>query len=88
MMDRMHTLCWDCRKACGGCSWSSYPDYEPVAGWTAIGTKIRMNSNVYAQSYIVIACPEFDRDGYDGGARRVIGKTDAWAAAAARRKDG
>lgn len=73
MADRLHTLCWDCRKACGGCSWSE--EHLPVPGWTALETKIRMKADVFEPSFIVIACPEFDRDGIDGGAKRFQAQT-------------
>ena len=68
---KQYTVCWDCRKACGGCSWSNHWDHTPVPGWTAVETKVRMNNDVYAQSYIVLECPEFDRDGFGGGLHRV-----------------
>lgn len=58
----LQTLCWDCRKACGGCCWSKYDQRVPVPGWEAIPTKVRMNNHTYADSYIVTACPEFERD--------------------------
>lgn len=83
-MDRMHTLCWDCRKACGECSWSRCLECSPVPGWTAIETKLRLNTDVYIQSYIVIACPEFERDGFGGGTKRT--SMGGWAEAAVRRK--
>ena len=62
-----YTLCWDCANACGSCPWSSHPS-RPVAGWTAIPTKIRLRgpNNKYGEdfdsSFIVLACPLFKRD--------------------------
>ena len=62
------TLCWDCERACGGCSWTEWDRdtdqirYEPVPGWTAIPTVLPSN-NTFSQdhpsnrSYKVIACP-------------------------------
>ena len=85
-MDRTFTLCWDCRKACGGCSWSNYDERRPVPGWTAVETKIRMKTDVFEPSCIVIACPEFERDGIGGGAYRPGGEKSGWKAAALRRK--
>ena len=60
--ERSQTLCWRCNKACGYCSWSEHKNHTPVPGWTAIQTNLRMNGGVYAESYIVIACPEFEED--------------------------
>lgn len=81
-----HTLCWDCARACGGCSWSNHWEHRPVAGWTAVETRVRMNNNEYEPSYIVIACPEFDRDGINGGVNRPWKETSPWKDAALRRK--
>lgn len=54
------TLCWECDKACGRCSWSK--DFTPVEGWKAIPTKIRKRDNNYGymDSFIVLECPEFE----------------------------
>ena len=44
------TLCWDCERACGQCSWSERdPEtdqirYEPVPGWTAVPTVLPSNN--------------------------------------------
>lgn len=46
------SLCWHCRNALGGCSWSMR--FEPVEGWDAKHTK-RYNS------YKVYSCPQFVR---------------------------
>lgn len=46
------TLCWDCKKACGGCCWSA--KLIPVKGWQAMETQKAEYS-----SYLVMACPEF-----------------------------
>jgi len=54
------TLCWDCKNACCGCSWSI--KFEPVAGWIATATEIlggRDNDEVIS-SYHVIKCPMFE----------------------------
>lgn len=59
-------LCWDCNKACGGCSWSR--DFTPVHGWKAEPTKIisYTSSGVgkkrrfYVDSFAVYECPEFE----------------------------
>ena len=58
-----YTICWDCKNACGGCSWSS--SLIPVKGWTAIPTH-----NCSQSSYLVTECPEFERDALNGGLKR------------------
>ena len=62
------TLCWDCANYAYGCSWSE--ELKPVKGWDAIPTK-----NQYFSSYIVRACPKFDRDAQQHGMLR-LGETD------------
>ena len=57
------TLCWDCGNAIGNCRWSSYG--KPVLGWTA--EKVQKSSAKPFESYIVIKCPEFKRDAWNGG---------------------
>ena len=55
------TICWNCKKACGRCSWSR--DFTPIEGWEAIPTKRRESWNGYtriAESYDVYNCPEFE----------------------------
>ena len=71
MSDRIQTLCWDCAKACGRCPWSDPEYHRTVSGWDVIPTKIRMNKDTFADSYIVISCPEFERDAFGGGVYRV-----------------
>lgn len=71
------TLCWDCKRACGGCPWSMSGTHHgmtrkpsPVDGWKARETTVRMQSTVngvhnnarYVVSYIVEACPLFVPD--------------------------
>lgn len=46
------TLCWSCKNACGGCSWSK--SLTPVKGWQAEKTLV---------SYLVIKCPNYRWDG-------------------------
>lgn len=60
------TICWDCRFAVGGCSWSS--KFKPIEGWTAYEVK-PSNTKPYS-TYMVEQCPKFERDAYDGGTRR------------------
>lgn len=56
------TLCWTCKNACAGCSWSR--SFTPVEGWEA--KKIKIRGNLYTgemlDSYIVKACPEYVPD--------------------------
>lgn len=55
------TLCWQCKNATGGCSWSK--DFTPVAGWNAIPTKLKaVTQNIILHSsYLVIDCPQFTK---------------------------
>ena len=45
------TLCWSCRRACGGCSWTARDPktheirFEPVEGWEAEKTVVRGTSS-------------------------------------------
>ena len=59
-------ICFDCEKACGGCSWSAFdPEtdkvrFEPVPGWTAEKTLLRGgHSGQYFETYHITACPEY-----------------------------
>ena len=63
-------LCWDCKNACCGCSWSLAG--EPIPGWTA---KPTINKDGM-KSYLVTDCPEFVRDAYNGGTSRNPPLTD------------
>lgn len=62
MDTRKHsTLCWECEKACGRCSWSK--SFTPVEGWKATPTKVRADQqsrNQYVDSFDVYECPEFE----------------------------
>lgn len=60
-----HTLCWDCDKAGGRCSWSK--DFTPVPGWKATPTKISMPHYCHGKyyknhidSFHITECPEFE----------------------------
>ena len=50
-------LCWLCAKAGGGCAWSDR--FEPVDGWTARPTRLRLEGKLGRDSYEVVQCPEF-----------------------------
>lgn len=45
--------CWDCERACGGCSWSE--DLTPVAGWTAV-PHIWEDGDI---GWRILSCPQF-----------------------------
>ena len=51
------TLCWDCKKNAGRCSWSK--NFTPIKGWKAIPTKIKSDAKE-TDSYDVYECPEFE----------------------------
>ena len=51
------TICWRCKNALGGCSWSK--NFKPVKGWEAVATKIDSNYKNGIESYKVITCPEY-----------------------------
>lgn len=56
-------ICFDCKKACGGCSWSER--FEPVPGWKAkkVVQKSIINKKVrVCDTYQIAACPLFERD--------------------------
>lgn len=65
-------ICFDCKKACGKCSWSAVdPDtgklkYEPVPGWTA--EKVLYVSGwsngkpCHTETYHITDCPLFEQD--------------------------
>lgn len=50
------TLCWNCKNACGGCSWSR--SFTPVEGWNARETTLK-SADGNIQSFFVTDCPEF-----------------------------
>lgn len=49
-------LCWFCKNACGGCSWSR--SFVPIAGWEAYALE-RDNGTI---GYRIRKCPEFIPD--------------------------
>ena len=54
------TICWNCKNATGGCSWSE--DFTPVEGWKAKPTTLKVRSGKYinyVKSYVVRKCPKF-----------------------------
>ena len=75
MANQTATLCWTCRNACGGCSWTEVDKatnkvrFQPVKGWVATKTRVLVNSGpgqtgrCYDTSYIVRFCPLYEADG-------------------------
>ena len=64
-------ICFDCQRACGGCSWSACdPEtgellFRPVPGWTAEPSKLYSESKGHKRetwTYRITACPLFLRD--------------------------
>ena len=57
-------ICFDCQKACGGCSWST--DFTPVPGWTAQKVTQRASNSkgkaLWNETYHITVCPEFVKD--------------------------
>ena len=60
------SICWDCKRAVGGCSWSELNDkadgvrFQPVEGW-----KATISTNIYSDgkaTYEVRECPLFIAD--------------------------
>ncbi len=49
-------LCWQCKNACGGCSWSQ--SFIPIEGWEAEPNTIRDDEGDI-RSYRIIKCPQF-----------------------------
>lgn len=64
-------LCWDCANATGGCFWSN--SLEPVEGWTVEESNKDPKTGEY-KSILVLECPEFIRDAYGNGMKRIKGK--------------
>ena len=64
------TICWDCAKYCGLCSWSK--DAVPVEGWNAVPTVKKPYHGEPLESFLVLNCPEFQRDAWDGGLKRLV----------------
>lgn len=66
-MEIKRTLCWSCKKACGGecgCSW--FNGFIPVHGWTAVPT---VSDSVFYQgklrkvkSFCVLKCPLYEKE--------------------------
>ena len=59
-MPNQSTICWNCSKACRGCSWSR--NFQPVDGWQATPTKVYQANGKTLDSFIVHNCPQFEKD--------------------------
>jgi hypothetical protein len=58
------TICWECKRSTGFCSWSE--KFIPVEGWEATPTIIKIANNTGKnkatdESFIVHKCPLFER---------------------------
>lgn len=63
MVTYTQSLCWNCQKALGQCSWSD--NFQPVKGWDATPTKIKTsvgNTIPLIDSFCVHSCPLFELD--------------------------
>lgn len=75
-------ICFDCKKACGGCSWSAADPvtdeirFEPVKGWTAEKTAQLIN-RTWKETYRVKACPLFERDDYRPSNNVMLTETES-----------
>ena len=56
---RKTQLCWSCKNACGGCSWSR--EFKPIKGWNATPTKL-LGDDRYIDSFKIVECPEYIKD--------------------------
>lgn len=54
------SLCWNCKNALGGCSWSK--SYVPIKGWKAIRSDVKTALHTYVESYFVLECPEYVKE--------------------------
>lgn len=56
--EELGQLCWQCKNACGGCSWSRKVNPMPVAGWDAEPTIVKDCDGDFP-SYKIKKCPLF-----------------------------
>ena len=59
--ERGTQLCWNCRNAVGGCSWSD-GRFLPIEGWVATPSSIPMSMKNATQTYAIKECPQFIHD--------------------------
>lgn len=55
--------CWTCKKACGRCAWSRKPNPQPIPGWIAEQTELKISKGKKQVSYRIVWCPEWESDG-------------------------
>lgn len=67
------SICLDCKKSGGNCSWSS--KFIPVEGWDAEFVEGSKKA-VRLPSYRVKSCPEFQKDREAPKGTRVITKSE------------
>lgn len=65
-MTRSSNICFDCKKAYGGCSWTELDKngrvrFEPVPGWTAKEITIRFDKRK-EKTWHITKCPLFEPD--------------------------
>lgn len=64
----MSNICIDCKKSVGLCPWSACDPvtkkllFQPVPGWTATPTKLKVYKGRMEASYNITACPLFEPD--------------------------
>ena len=72
---KQEALCWQCRRATGGCEWSAF--LQPVPGWQAERTFPPGKAGGAVQlapGIRVAACPKFERTEGSGGKAADDGK--------------
>lgn len=52
------SICIDCEKSCGLCSWSA--NLKPVPGWTATPVEKRISDGRIVKGYYITDCPKFE----------------------------
>jgi len=58
MKKEKEQICWTCKNACGGCSWSR--NLTPVEGWKAEKTIVRGCGPAF-ESYSIEYCPQYKK---------------------------
>lgn len=67
VLRKTSTQCWTCDNACGGCDWAD--NFKPIEGWVAVRNDISVGLGGYVESYIVLDCPNYEREVRDGNSR-------------------
>ena len=79
-----NNICFDCKKACGQCSWSAADPltgellFKPVPGWTAeeVEQNRKYRNKYPSTTYHITACPLFEPDEKRKGLTK--GEKTAW----------